>query len=33
MNALENFYNFLNVPLEIHEDGLLEIAAGRADAR
>lgn len=23
VNAVENFYNFLNVPLEIHEDGLL----------
>ena len=26
MNALENFYNLLNIPLEIESDGLLEIA-------
>lgn len=26
MNAVENFYNFLNVPLEIEEDGLFAIA-------
>ncbi len=26
MNALENFYNLLNLPLEIESDGLLEIA-------
>jgi alkylhydroperoxidase family enzyme len=30
MNALENFYNLLNIPLEIESDGLLEIASSRA---
>jgi alkylhydroperoxidase family enzyme len=28
MNALENFYNLLNIPLEIESDGLLELAEG-----
>jgi alkylhydroperoxidase family enzyme len=32
-NALSNFYNLLNVPLEIEEDGLLAIAERRAAAR
>jgi alkylhydroperoxidase family enzyme len=26
MNALENFYNLLSIPLEIESDGLLELA-------
>ncbi len=29
MNALENFYNLLNIPLEIESDGLLELAESR----
>jgi alkylhydroperoxidase family enzyme len=29
VNAVENFYNFLNVPLEIPDDGLEAIAAKR----
>ena len=32
-NAKSNFYNLLNVPLEIEEDGLLAIAERRAAAR
>ncbi len=32
-NALENFYNLLNIPLEIPSDELEEIAASRAAAR
>ncbi len=33
VNAVENFYNFLNVPLEIPDDGLLALARRRAGAR
>ena len=29
-NAIENFYNLLNVPLEIESDGLEALAAGRS---
>ena len=29
MNALENFYNLLNIPLEIESDGLLDLAESR----
>lgn len=32
-NAKANFYNLLNVPLQIHEDGLLQLAQRRAAAR
>jgi alkylhydroperoxidase family enzyme len=32
-NAKSNFYNLLNVPLEIHDDGLLAIAEQRAARR
>ncbi len=30
LNAIENFYNLLNIPLEIESDRLLEIAQARA---
>jgi alkylhydroperoxidase family enzyme len=29
LNAAENFYNLLNIPLEIEEDGLCAIQQGR----
>ena len=32
LNAVENFYNLMNVPLEIEEDGLCAIAQKRAGA-
>lgn len=31
-NALENYYNLLNVPLEVHDDGLLERARAKQRA-
>jgi len=33
LNAIENFYNLLNLPLGIEEDGLCAIAEGRARGR
>lgn len=30
MNALENFYNLLNLPLGIEDDGLCAIAEARS---
>jgi alkylhydroperoxidase family enzyme len=30
MNALENFYNLLNIPLEIESDGLQQLAESRS---
>jgi alkylhydroperoxidase family enzyme len=32
-NAVSNFYNLLNVPLQIEDDGLLAIAEKRAARR
>jgi len=29
LNAIENFYNLINIPLDIPSDGLLEIAQKR----
>ena len=31
VNALENYYNLLNVPLEIESDGFCALAQGKAD--
>jgi alkylhydroperoxidase family enzyme len=33
LNALENFYNLLNLPLGIEDDGLCAIAQARATER
>lgn len=33
LNALENYYNLINLPLEIHSDNLCSIALGRAQRR
>jgi alkylhydroperoxidase family enzyme len=33
LNALENYYNLMNVPLEIEQDGLCAIAQKRVGAR
>jgi AhpD family alkylhydroperoxidase len=33
LNAIENFYNLMNIPLGIEEDGLCAIAEGRARGR
>jgi AhpD family alkylhydroperoxidase len=33
LNAVENYYNLINLPLEIEEDGLCAIAEGRVAAR
>ena len=33
VNAVENFYNFLNLPLEIHDDGLLARMQEKAAAK
>ena len=31
VNALENYYDLLNVPLEIESDGFCALAQGKAD--